>query len=148
MKEIGELFKETREQIGIKIEEAAADLEVTEAQIENLEDGSINAFKDVFFLKDLIKKYCKYLNLDENDIINDFNDFLFDYTSKIPVSEIEEKIKEQKKTQDLQLNNNINSPYTKKKLTTNKVRSIIFCVFVAVLIITVAILITNLIIKK
>ena len=55
MKEIGIIFKEKREEIGIKEEEAAKDLEITIPQLENLEDGNVNAFKDIFFLKELIK---------------------------------------------------------------------------------------------
>lgn len=39
----------------MKLEEAASDLDITVAQLENLEDGNINAFKDIFFLKELIK---------------------------------------------------------------------------------------------
>ena len=48
MKEIGESFKEARETIGISLEEACKDLNITEGQLENLEDGNVNAFKDVF----------------------------------------------------------------------------------------------------
>ena len=65
MKEIGESFKEAREAIGISKEEVVKDLNITESQLDNLEDGNINAFKDVFFLKDTIKKYSKYLNLEQ-----------------------------------------------------------------------------------
>ena len=81
MKDIGTKFQEKREEIGIKLEEAAKDLDITVAQLENLEDGNVNAFKDIFFLKELIKKYVTYLNLDENEIMEDFNDFVFDFTS-------------------------------------------------------------------
>ena len=68
VKEIGNTFKERREEIGIKLEEAAGDLEITVAQLENLEDGNINAFKDIFFLKELIKKYATYLNVNEEEL--------------------------------------------------------------------------------
>ena len=94
MKDIGLQFEEKRKEIGIKLEEAANDLEITVAQLENLEDGNVNAFKDIFFLKELIKKYAIYLNIDDNKIMEEFNDFVFDFTSKIPVEEIEEKVKE------------------------------------------------------
>ena len=92
--------KERREEIGIKLEEAAGDLEITVAQLENLEDGNINAFKDIFFLKELIKKYATYLNVNEEELMEDFNDFVFDYTSKIPVEEIEQKVKEIEKLEE------------------------------------------------
>ena len=49
MKDIGNIFKEKREEIGVKLEEAASDLDITVAQLENLEDGNINAFKDISF---------------------------------------------------------------------------------------------------
>ena len=39
MKEIGEIFKEKREEIGLTEEEAANDLNITIPQLENLEDG-------------------------------------------------------------------------------------------------------------
>ena len=94
MKDIGEIFKEKREEIGIKVNEAASDLNITVAQLENLEDGNVNAFKDIFFLKDLIKKYAKYLNVDENKVLDEFNEFVFDFTSRIPINEIEQKVKE------------------------------------------------------
>ena len=67
MKDIGTIFKEKREEIGIKEDEAAKDLNITIPQLENLEDGNINAFKDIFFLKDLVKKYeaIFYSNIDK-----------------------------------------------------------------------------------
>ena len=54
MKDIGNIFKEKREEIGVKLEEAASDLDITVAQLENLEDGNINAFKDIFFVFDVV----------------------------------------------------------------------------------------------
>ena len=50
LKEIGEALKEARENIGISIEEAANDLKLRPSQIENLEAGNREAFKDVFYL--------------------------------------------------------------------------------------------------
>ena len=80
MKEIGDSFKKARETIGISKDAVIKDLNITESQLDNLEDGNINAFKDVFFLKEIIKKYTKYLNLDEEKIMDNFNDFMFGYT--------------------------------------------------------------------
>ncbi len=115
MKDIGQSFKETREAIGIEIEEAASDMEVTVAQLENLEDGNANAFKDVFFLKDLIKKYAKYLNLDENKLIEEYSEFMFNFTSKIPISEIEKQVETLKKEESKEAVKKITSPYTNPK---------------------------------
>ena len=51
MKEIGERLREAREAMGISVEEAAEDLKIRPAQLENIEDGNKEAFKDVFYLK-------------------------------------------------------------------------------------------------
>ena len=53
MKEIGEKLKETRENMGISIEEAAEDLKLRPSQLENIEEGNREAFKDVFYMKHL-----------------------------------------------------------------------------------------------
>ena len=48
MKEIGEKLRETRESMGITIEEAANDLKLRPSQIENIEQGNKEAFKDIW----------------------------------------------------------------------------------------------------
>ena len=48
MKEIGEKLKLTRENMGISQEEVAEDLKVTKEQIDNIEEGNIKAFKDIY----------------------------------------------------------------------------------------------------
>ena len=122
MKDIGNIFKEKREEIGVKLEEAASDLDITVAQLENLEDGNINAFKDIFFLKELIKKYATYLNVDGEKMIEEFNDFVFDFTSRIPVEEIEQKVKEIEKINEKETRKRISSPYTRKKVRKAKMK--------------------------
>lgn len=136
MKDVGKLFKETRESIGISKQEVAKDLEITEAQLDNLEDGSVNAFKDVFFLKDLILKYAKYLNLNEDEILREYNDFMFDYTSKIPVYEIEDKVRELERTEKEKDENTISSPYTAPRIRKNQLKSyllVAICILIVVL---------------
>ncbi len=113
MKDIGESFRLARESIGISEEEVMKDLNITSGQLENLEDGNANAFKDVFFLKDLVKKYAKYLNLDEDDIMNTFNDFIFGYTSRIPVEDILEQTREINILEKKSNVEKVISPYTK-----------------------------------
>lgn len=113
MKDIGESFKEAREEIGISKDEIIRDLNITMGQLDNLEDGNANAFKDVFFLKDLVKKYAKYLNLDEDEIVSKFNDFIFGYTSRIPVEDILEQTREIRILEKKSNNPKIVSPYTK-----------------------------------
>ena len=57
MKEIGEKLKEARENMGITMEEVAGDLNVNLKQIENIESGNMEAFKDIFYLKYFIRDY-------------------------------------------------------------------------------------------
>lgn len=116
MKELGEYLKRTRMSNGVSIAEAAEDLELSTSQIENIESGNVRAFKDVYSLKELIKHYAKYLGLDSEKVVDEFNEFLFEHTSKISLDDIkaaQKKLEEkEKKTK---------SPYTmeyKRKIST------------------------------
>ncbi len=143
MKNVGKLFKEKRESIGIKEEEAANDLEITIPQLENLEDGNINAFKDIFFLKELVKKYAKYLNVDEEEVLEEFNDFLFDFTSRIPIEEIEEKVKELEKQNEKETRKKISSPYTQKKKRKAKLKPVYLFSIVTIILVCVTLIVLN-----
>ena len=113
MKEIGESLKEARENIGLTIEEVSNDLKLRPSQVENIEAGNADAFKDIFFLKSLIKEYSKYLGLSYEDMVDEFNEYLFDKTSKISLDDIKKaKKKEQKKNKKEE---RIASPYTLQK---------------------------------
>ena len=141
MKEIGDSFKEARESIGISKSEVVKDLNITESQLDNLEDGNINAFKDIFFLKETVKKYSKYLNLNEDDIMDKFNDFMFGYTSRIPVDDILEQTREIKILEKQNEENKVVSPYTIKRKNNNVKYAILYVVSVIVLIILIILLI-------
>lgn len=112
MNEIGEALQYARESSGVSLNEASKDLSIKVEVLENIEDGRVGAFKDIFELKDYISSYAKYLGLDDKALIDEFNEYMFEYTSKIPIKEIEKtielKIKEEKKEEE------ITSPYTKK----------------------------------
>lgn len=108
LREIGELLKEKRMENGVSIAEAAEDLGIDESALENMEEGNTRAFKDMYTLKELIKDYSKYLGLDVNDIVEEFNDFLFEHTSKISLDVIKEA---KSKLQDSS-EKKIVSPYT------------------------------------
>ena len=113
MNEIGEALKYARESSGVSLSEASKDLSIKPEILENIEDGRTGAFKDIYELKEYISNYAKYLGLDEKALIDEFNEYMFEYTSKIPIKEIEKtielKIKEEKKDEK------IVSPYTKEK---------------------------------
>ena len=143
MKDIGNIFKEKREEIGVKLEEAASDLDITVAQLENLEDGNINAFKDIFFLKELIKKYATYLNVDGEKMIEEFNDFVFDFTSRIPVDEIEQKVKEIEKINEKETRKRISSPYTRKKVRKARMKLVYFFSILTIILVSATLIFLN-----
>lgn len=110
LKEIGESLKETRENIGLTIGEVASDLKLRPTQVENIEAGNVDAFKDIFFLKSLIKEYAKYLGMSYEDMVDEFNEYLFDRTSKISLDDIKKAKKKAEKKQKKE--ERIASPYT------------------------------------
>lgn len=112
MEEIAELLKSTREDAEIDISEVSKDLEIDEILLKNIEEGKIGSFKDVFILKEYISDYAKYLGLDALKIIDEFNEYLFEYTSRIPVKEIEKTIELNTKENQEE---KVVSPYTQEK---------------------------------
>ena len=110
MDSIGSILKNTRVSAGVSIEEASEDLNINANFLLNIEDGKIGCFKDIFELKDYISSYAKYLGLDSEKLIDEFNEYMFEYTSKIPVKEIEKIAKKDAKEET----GKISSPYTRK----------------------------------
>lgn len=139
MKNIGLKLKEKREQNGLSVDEVAEDLKMRPSQINSIEEGKTEDFKDVVYLKYFIRDYAKYLGLDSEKIIDEFNEYLFDATSKIPLNLIEEAKKEKKKEE-----NALSSPYTaKKKNKSNSYKIIIGIITAIVLVIVGYIIISN-----
>jgi len=130
MKEIGLSLKTKREENGVTVEEAAEDLKLRPSQIISIEEGKIEDFKDVFYLKYFIRDYSKYLGLDTEKLVDQFNEFLFDYTSKIPVQEIEEAKKEKEKEKK-----EVISPYTKTRKEKFKIPSYVIYIVASVFVI-------------
>lgn len=115
MEEIGNLFATTREAAGITLKEVSEDLSIEEAILENIEDGRTGAFPDVFELKKFVYNYAKYLGLDAEKILEEFNEYIFEVTSKIPVKEIEKQVSENLKNQEESKVQKVISPYTKEE---------------------------------
>lgn len=108
MKEIGEKLKKSREDSGLSLEEVAEDLKLDLKKLQNIEDGNKEPFKDIYDLKYYIRDYAKYLGLDYEKLMEEFNEFIFEYTSRIPVVQIEQANKEK-------VEKKIISPYTMEK---------------------------------
>ena len=136
MKDIGAKLREAREGVDITIEEAAGELKVSKSQIENIEAGNLEAFQDIFYLKYFIRDYAKYLGLDYDELVDEFNEYLFDYTSKISLTDIEEANKKEEEKGE-----KIRSPYTIDYYRKTDYAKIIFLVLGIVAVIAILILI-------
>lgn len=131
MKNIGTKLKDKREENGLSVEEVAEDLKMRPSQIISIEDGKSEDFKDVFYLKYFIRDYAKYLGLDSEKLLDEFNEYLFDMTSKIPVDLIEQAKKEKKN------NKEFSSPYTKEDNKKVRIPKWIICLIVVILLVVV-----------
>ena len=138
MSEIGEIFKEKREEIGITVEEASFDLKIDSVLLDNLEDGNDKVFKDILEVQDVIKSYAKYLGLDPEEILESYQEYLFNKTSKISLEDIKEGIEKTKKIEKLENNNEnkeqkIKSPYTINNSGDEKDKNIIIALCIILL---------------
>lgn len=132
MKELGVYLKEERESNSINLDEAAEDLKISALELENIEAGNTRAFKDIYELRDIIKKYAKYLGLDVKKVAAEFNDFLFEHTSKISLDDIMEAKKNKEEESSA-----IRSPYTKNIKKRIDVAPIVLGVLIFILILLV-----------
>lgn len=131
MKEIGEQLKKARESMGVSIEEAAEDLKLQPNQIEAIEDGNVESFQDVFSVKYFIRDYAKYLGLNKDDLVDDFNEYLFDYTSKLSLDDIKKETKMKKQDE-----NRVRSPYTAERKNERILQIVAYvCIFLLLIII-------------
>lgn len=109
MKELGDYLRRTRISNGVSITEACEDLEFSTSHLENIESGNVKAFKDIYELKDSVRAYAKYLGLNPDKVTDEFNDFLFQHTTKISLDDI---VAAQKKKEEN--DKKVKSPYTKE----------------------------------
>lgn len=142
LKELGEYLRQTRIKNGVSTTEAAEDLELSTSQLDNIESGNVKAFKDVYDLKEYIKQYAKYLGLDPDKVVDEFNGFLFEHTSKISI----EDIRMAARKMDEKDNNKVHSPYTiirKKKIGPWPFISAFICLVLLILLIYLVLSILN-----
>ena len=141
MKEIGLKLKLKREENGVSLEEAADDLKMRVSQLESIEEARQDEFKDVFSLIYFIRDYAKYLGLDGDAMLDSFNEYLFEQTSKISLEEIEEaKRQKEEKEKDIK----ILSPYT----VTSKDRKRIYILIAVVVIMIIAAICVYIIVRN
>ena len=139
MKEIGQKLKLKREENGVSLEEAASDLKMRVSQLESIEEGKKEDFKDVFSLKYFIRDYAKYLGLRYEDIVDEFNEYLFDYTSKLSLDDIKKAKKKDSKKEEAR----ISSPYTLEPKEPYHISPLIFIMLGIALVLVVGLFIIN-----
>ncbi|MBR4830893.1 MAG: helix-turn-helix domain-containing protein [Bacilli bacterium] len=144
MKEIGEELREKREGMGLSLEEAAGDINYKASQLQAIEEGNFKDFKDKFLLKTIIVDYAKYLGLETEDIIDEFNDFVFESTSKIPLNEIAKASKKLEKMDS----NKIASPYTNTETNRKSYLKYIIIGLLAILFVCASIFVINMIVDS
>ena len=120
MKELGEQLSILRKNNGVSKEEASNDLGITEKELECLENGNFKVFKDVYELKRIVLAYAKYLGLPEDKILDEFNDYLFEKTSKISKIDVLEMKKQEEEK--------VSSPYTKAGKTRYDVAPVVLLI--------------------
>ena len=131
MEVIGEKLKASREEKGLSLEEVSDDLKIDIKDLENIEIGNRKYFDDVYSLKNYIYEYAKYLGLDPETLVEEFNEFMFEYTSKIPVDVIE-RISKQKEKEEM--SKGALSPYTIINRKSSKKIIAIVLIIIAILI--------------
>lgn len=112
MVETGETLKSTREASGVSLDEVSKDLNIPVIVLEQIEAGSIGSFEDIYVLKQYMIDYAKYLGVNVDTVIVKFNEYMFDYTSKIPMAEIEKAVREKEREKEDE--DRIFSPYTRE----------------------------------
>lgn len=143
MNDIGNDLKSARISSSVNLEEASKDTGIPLAALEQIEDGSIGSFKDIFELKGYLETYAKYLGLNSEEIIDNFNEYMFEYTSKIPVDDLEKAIREKEKEEIIKESETneirIVSPYLKPVEKDSSLRIIITVSIILILIVLVVI---------
>ena len=135
MKEIGEKLRDAREKMEISIEEASEDLKVDSSILSKIEEGDKDSFKDVLYLKYYIRDYAKYLGLNAEEMVEEFNEYLFDYTSKISIDDIKNA---NKNSNDVKKSPQVISPYTVER---NQQRNVPMILIYALIVLIVGIVI-------
>ena len=146
MKELGQYLKETRINNGVSIDEAAQDLNIDSFLLESIEEGNTKTFKDVLTMKEKVKDYAKYLGLKPEEVIDEFNDYLFEKTSKISLQDIIDAEKEMNKEKSEI--KKISSPYTIIKQKKKNREPIIYGILILIALIIAILTIFNIIRPK
>ena len=123
-----------RQSAGISLEEVSNDIDIPVIALEQIEAGTLGSFEDIYELKRYLVDYAKYLGYDTDKVIKEFNEYMFDHTSRIPSQEIVAAIKENSKS-EVDDPDRIASPYTRAFPKEKTLPYIITGIIVAILVI-------------
>lgn len=140
MKELGIYLKKTRISNGVSLEEASKDIDVSVVELENIEKGNTRAFKDIYRMKENIRIYAKYLGLNSDKVTDEFNEFIFEHTSKLSLDDIKNARENMEEETE---KNKIKSPYTiehKPKVNYRPILIVIGAIILVLIIITLVLL--------
>ena len=109
--------------------------------IENLESGNHKVFKDILELKDMVKIYAKYLGLDDEKLLGELDDFLFEKTSKISIEDIKERLKQEQEKKKNE--KKVRTPYTIEFESKRNLTLVIIIVIAVLLLVVFYLLLKN-----
>lgn len=85
----------------------------------------------------MLSSYSKYLGLNSSEVMDEFNEFMFEKTSKLQIKKIEEAVREERKEEAKK--QEIASPYTRvAPLKSNK--SFVITIIIVMILVVLAIL--------
>ena len=137
MNEISEVLLATRESSGVSLEEVSKDLEIPILILQQIEEGNMGAFKDIFLLKEYITNYAKYLGLNPEEVMDEFNEHMFEVTSKIKIDEIAKASRE--KAEEEAKEERVASPYT-KPMPTRQDKQLVLSILIIMILVVIAII--------
>lgn len=74
MMNIGQTLREKRLAMGYEEKQVAADLKLTQDQVNALEENNFSFFRSITFTRGFLKSYCRLLELDAKEVLVAFNE--------------------------------------------------------------------------
>lgn len=87
MKNIGNLLKEKRLELGLTVEDVSTQTRLTQKHIKALEEGNLEFFHDdLSYLRFFVKSYCEVLDIDFENVKDELRESVNDYTQTLTMS--------------------------------------------------------------
>lgn len=113
MEKIGVILKERRLELGLSLEEMSKKTKLSIVQLEAIEDGNIEFFRDdLSYLTYFVRYYANALHLDFDELRSELDNSILAYTNTMSIS----KIKEQEEITNNVLKRSSRGPRAKSKV--------------------------------